>query len=442
MKLRILLALCATVATGLTTSFAQDKTNVKTPRTLARVFWQDAQTQTVHWGDLKRGDTYSLDKQDLVDHPIVDPERHMLVQMQAIDDLILLGVRDDDDGNFNSGWVAIDSGAAKESHGDHFHWHMEKTPIVKLTKLDDKQGNPAHVYRYGNSWYLANDKKDGFTRVNPDAIRGGSTPDAFFTAGGGHITMAVSSGDTAYSTWIDREGENKGRVDVVGLQSGSQVSHSFFLPTGGIHGATYNSGKAFFAPSEGVCWVSTTNAATDPQVYHVDLGKDAAGTAKRTGAFTNAGKHVMFVTGRGADAELCSIDASSSKPVCIKLDLNIGKGNLALTPSVFKSRSGHMFALVFEENLDADDEKLHVVDLDANRDGDLSDAKVATTLSVGKSQIQGHSGHHGITDIGGRFLLVSNPGDGTITVISTRDWTVQSALNVGGTPTRLICIGG
>ncbi len=442
MKLTILFTLCASIATGLTTSFAQDTSNAKKPRTLARVFWQDAQTQTVHWGDLKRGDTYSIDKQDLAGHPEVDPDRHMLVQMQAIDELILLGVRDDDDGNFSSGWVAIDSGAEKESHGDHFHWHMDKSPSVKLTKLDDKQGNPAHVYRYGNSWYLANDKKNGFTQVTPDAIRTGATPDTFYSAGGGHITMAVSNGDIAYSTWIDREGENKGRVDVVSLKSSSPVSYSFFLPSGGIHGATYNSGKAFFAPSEGVCWVSTTNAATEPQVYHIDLGEDAAGTAKRTGAFANAGKHVLFVTGRGADAELCSIDASSPKPVCIKLDLNIGDGNSALTPSVVRTRSGRMFALVFEENSDADDEKLHVVDLDSNRDGDLSDAKVATSLSVGKSQIQGHSGHHEVTDIGGRFLLVSNPGDGTITVISTSDWTVQSTLNVGGTPTRLICIGG
>lgn len=442
MKSRILLTLCVTIAMGATSGFAQDSTTAETPRTLARVFWQDTQTQTVHWGDLKRGDTYTLEKQDLAGHPEVDPERHMLVQMQAIDELVLLGVRDDDDGHFQSGWVAIDSGANKESHGDHFHWHMENAPSVKLSNLDDKQGNPAHVYRYGNSWYLANDKKNGFTKVTPESIRSGAKPDEFFLAGGGHITLAIAKNNIGYSTWIDRDGENKGRVDVVGLKSDSPVNYSFSLPSGGIHGATYNSGKAFFAPSEGVCWVSTQSGTQEPAVHHIDLGEDASGTARRTGAFTNAGDHVLFVAGRGPDAVMCSIDASSPKPVCEKLELNIGEGNSALTPSVVKTRSGRMFAVIFEENADADDEKLHIVDLDVNRDGDLSDAKVATTLSVGKSQIQGHSGHHGTADVGGRILLVANPGDGTITVISTRDWTVQETLSVGGTPTRLISIGG
>ncbi|GAB5405551.1 MAG: hypothetical protein Aurels2KO_37820 [Aureliella sp.] len=409
---------------------------------MARVFWQDSATQTVHWGDLKRGDSYSLEKQELAEHPEVDPERHMLVQMKAIDELVLLGVRDDDDGNFKSGWGVIDTGAEKESHGDHFHWHLEEAPSVKLVQLDDKQGNPAHVYRYGNSWYLANDKKNGFTRVTPDAIRSGAKPDEFYSAGGGHITMAVSKNQTGYSTWIDRDGENMGRVDVVGLDSSSPINYSFFLPSGGIHGATYNSGKAFFAPSEGVCWVSTQGATQEPKVHHIDLGEDASGAAKRTGAFANAGNHVLFVAGRGADSELCSIDAASPKPVCLKMDLGIGKGNSALTPSFVKTRSGRKFAVVFEENTEADGEKMHVVDLDSNRDGDFSDAKVAKTFDVGKSQIQGHSGHHGFADLGGRILLVSNPGDGTITVISTRDWTVEETLDVGGTPTRLICIGG
>ncbi|HBE68085.1 MAG TPA: hypothetical protein DDW52_08040 [Planctomycetaceae bacterium] len=411
-------------------------------RTLARIFWQDAATQTIHWSDLKKkGDEYALEKQDLDNHPETDADRHMLVQMQAIDELIVAGVRDDDDGNFNSGWVAIHSGVEKESHGDHFHWHFDDTPRVTKVVIDDKQGNPAHVYRYGNSWYLANDQKNGITRISPKALRSNSTPDQFFSAGGGHITLAVSDDNVAYSTWIDREGDNKGRVDVVGLESGSPIEFSFHTPSGGLHGATYNSGKAFFAPSEGVCWVSTSETS-DPKVHHIDLGDDASGMPKRTGAFKNIGSQVVFVAGRGPDTELCSIDADSAKPKCLKLALEIGEGNSATTPYVFRTRTGKSLAVMFEENMDADSEKMHVIDLDGNRDGDFSDAKLIHSMSVGKSQIQGHSGHHEICNLGGRLLLISSPGDGTIAVVSTRDWEEKAKIQVGGTPTRMLGIGG
>src|SRR6056297_357196 len=133
-------------------------------RTVARLFWQDDADQTLRYGDLKKADSqWSLDPQTIAGFPSLDAAEQTLVQMQMDAGLILLGVHDRDDGTFGSGWVAIDSGAVEESHGDHSHWRFKQSPSVLQTLLDTDQGNPAHVYRYGKSFILANDKKNGFT---------------------------------------------------------------------------------------------------------------------------------------------------------------------------------------------------------------------------------------------------------------------------------------
>ncbi len=93
-----------------------------------------------------------------------------MVQMQAARGMLLVGIRDDDDGKFQSGWVLIESGVVEEEHGDHSHWEYADAPRVRASALDDKQGNPAHMYVYDDVFYLANDKLNGYTRVDPSAI--------------------------------------------------------------------------------------------------------------------------------------------------------------------------------------------------------------------------------------------------------------------------------
>ena len=82
-----------------------------------------------------------------------------------------------------------------------------------------------------------------------------------------------------------------------------------------------------------------------------------------------------------------------------------------------------------------------VVALAPNRDGNCSDVKLHTSITVERSLIEGHRGHHEASALGRAFVAISNPGDGTITVISTNDWTTQATLQVGGTPTRLVAVG-
>ncbi len=418
-------------------------------RTVARLFWQDASDQSLKTADLKRGQAWSLQAAEVPGFPKLDADKQMHVLMQQAEGILLTGVHDVENGNFQSGWVAIDAGVIQEAHGDHFHWLYDAQPKLLTTRLDDQQGNPAHVYLHDGAFYLANDKKNGFTVVVPSQLRinQGANADRFVSAGGGHITLAVAKGQVAYSTWIDRDGDNVGRVDVVGLGSQSGRSYHFHLPSGGIHGATTCSGKVFFAPSDGICWVeadlSLSKQPASVVVNHVSLGEDAGGNPRRTGAFETSGNYVLFNTGRGATTELCLLDAASPKPALMRVALSVAEGNSATTPTVVQSRTGESFALLFEESLSRElPEKLHVIALDPNRDGNYSDAKHRSSITVGHSLIEGHSGHHEATAIGRAFVAFSNPGDGTITIVSTSDWAPQATLQVGGTPTRIIAVGG
>jgi catechol 2,3-dioxygenase-like lactoylglutathione lyase family enzyme len=138
---------------------------------------------------------------------------------------------------------------------------------VRATVLDEKQGNPAHVYCYDDIFYVANDRLNGYTRLDPAAVAEKDTAEqirrraGFHQGGGNHITLAVN-GHYGFAAWIDREGANKNRVDITALdpRGNKQIDSSFELPSGGIHGAIACQGKIFFAPSDGICWVSASHA--------------------------------------------------------------------------------------------------------------------------------------------------------------------------------------
>lgn len=84
-----------------------------------------------------------------------------------------------------------------------------------------------------------------------------------------------------------------------------------------------------------------------------------------------------------------------------------------------------------------------MINLDPDRDGLFGDASVMGSVEVGPSKIEGHSGHHEIAVLPGRSsVAITNPGDGSIWIISLSELTVRDKLQVGGTPTRLISIGG
>lgn len=428
-----------------------------TPRILTRIFFQDEEARVVKWADVLDGIPPRIGPVGIVDgFPQLDPDRQKLVQMEQAEGMILAGVRDDADGGFQSGWVLIETGVEEEDHGDHADWRYRREPRVRATLLDDKQGNPAHLYCYKNVFYLANDKLDGYTRLDPSQV--GESDDesrirglaGFHRGGGGHITLAVTDDGIGYSAWIDRRGENSGRVDVTATrpEGNSEIGYSFHLPHGGIHGATYNQGKVFFAPSDGICWVAaSSDLSLDPdsiEVHHLSLG-EADDKPVRTGAFTSFEKYVAFTTGSGPDAALNLIDASAVRPQVIRLPIAMAEGNRPAGLAVVRPRRGSPLAFVFHDHA-ADVEApdlLSLVELDPNGDASFADARIARTIEVGPALVEGHGGHHSIDFDGDRRRGVfGNPGEGTLVLFSLAERKPIATFSVGGIPSKVITVGG
>ncbi len=145
------------------------------PRIVSRLFWQDTNASTIRCADLQRGDQWKLVTEEVAGLPKLDSESSF-VQMEEVDGVLVAGVHDQQDGALQSGWLAIDTGVVKDEHGDHFHWKFQGKPRVAVSKLDTQQGNPAHVYQYDNQFFLANDKLNGFTVLDPVGLKAVSPP--------------------------------------------------------------------------------------------------------------------------------------------------------------------------------------------------------------------------------------------------------------------------
>ncbi|MEM6473665.1 MAG: hypothetical protein AAF802_29170 [Planctomycetota bacterium] len=421
-------------------------------RTIARLFWQDDSTARLMSGDLKKsGGEWMIDSLEVIDHPDLDPEQQSLVQMQEDDGLLLVGVRDVDDGKDGSGWIAIETGVVEEPHGDHSHWRYKESPGVAKSLINDQQGNPAHVYKYGDTFVIANDKKNGFTITSSAKLRETKDPASaakFFEGGNGHITLGVIPDQVAYATWIAPAGDDAGRVDVIGLGANEGRSYSLKCPSGTLHGASMNSGRAFFAPADGVCWVDAdlklSSAGESVDVNHLSLGSDQDGIPSRTGAFCSYGEHLVFTSGSGASTKLCWINAAAKTPQVHSLALQVQDGEKLSTPSVTKTRFGDTICMVFGQFKDSpENDRMHVVGLDPNRDGDFGDASPQAVVPIGPNQMVGHAGYHAFTALPDqRYGVVTNPGNGSLWVVSLRDFNTVAKLSVGGTPSRLIAVGG
>ena len=427
------------------------------PKPVVRLFVQDHAARSLKWADVLAGADGKLSlapPADIPGFPALDAKQR-LVQMEAVDGKLLVGVRDDEDGGHASGWVLVGAGAKYTDHGDHGHWSFRKKPFVIGSRVDQGQGNPAHLYAYAGKFYLANDRKNGYTRFDPadfpdvkDAHAG--TRPRFVPGGGNHITLAAAGDAVGYATWIDGGGPNKGRVDVTMLNTGGPpaVTYSFHLPTGVIHGATAAADKVFFAPADGVCWVAADpSAKLKPDqvvVHHVPLGTDGE-KPLRTGAFAAHKNHVLCVTGRGAAGKLVVLDAAAADPKPVFVPLPGGDKLKPLTPAVVLAGGKRPLALVFHDHDPKDPaaDRLDVVALDPDGNGDLSDAKVVTSLAVGPSKVEGHFGHHAAAfDAGGEWAFFTNPGDGTLGVLDLETLAVVSTFKLAGTPTVLVAVGG
>jgi hypothetical protein len=431
------------------------------PQVLTRLFFQDYETKSLKWLDVQEGSPLTLGPAATVEgFPPLDPARQELVQMEVIGEHLLVGVRESDEDRRSNGWVLVHTGVRGVSHGDHADWSYRQHPRVLARQLDGEQGNPAHLYQYDGVFYLANDERSGYTRLDPRTIRPEDDEAAirsaarFLPGGGHHITLAVADNRVGYAAWIDGDGPHKGRVDVTPLDAAGtpETAYSFQLPSGGIHGAVVCQGKVFLAPADGLCWVAADldlrfrDNPQGVQVHHIALGRDPATERPlRTGAFTTFGKYVLCVCGAGPTAALCLLDASQETPQPRLIGLDMQAGNRPVTPEVVQTRSGKRYAFVFHDHpqdVEAED-RLSIIDLDPDGDGDFADARVEKSLLVGPCRLEGHYGHHSISfDADGRRAFFTNPGNGLLVVLDLRRLEPVLEHPLGGIPTKLLAVGG
>ncbi|QDT14740.1 hypothetical protein [Alienimonas californiensis] len=425
------------------------------PEPMSRIVWQDREAKTLMWGELvKVGRGVVLRTGGPIQgFPKLDVDRQELVQMARVGSVLVVGVRDDDGGKLGSGWVAVDLGVDEVPHGNHSDFTYRNPPRVVASVVDENQGNPAHVYVYDNAFFIANDARDGFTMLLPERLTGaaGGYAGTFHRGGGGHITLAAADRKVVYGTWIAGDGPDKGRVDVSDpTKTGDDsLAYTFHLSSGVLHGATANSGRAFFAPSDGVYWVDvdTELKQTSETVAanHISLGEVGENDSPlRTGAFVNHRNWVLFTTGPADAPKLCLLDAAAGTPSVVQLDVPTPDGLSLVVPEVVSALTGKQFAFLFQDRKEGEvEEKLTVVDLDPNGDRDFSDAAIAKTMGVGPSRVEGHFGHHAIDFCDDRrFGFLSNPGNGQIWIVSLADLQVIGKYRVGGMPTAVISVGG
>jgi hypothetical protein len=179
------------------------------------------------------------------------------------------------------------------------------------------------------------------------------------------------------------------------------------------------------------------------KVNHISLGSENE-KPRRTGAFTNYKHYVVFTAGKESNSSLVLLNAKDSEPKPMEVKLNVKPGTQPVTPEIATTRDGQAYAFIFHDHpvdVEAQD-LLEIIQLDPNRDGDCSDAKIVKTLKVGKSGVSGHFGHHQITfDADRRYGFFNNPGDATISVLSLKTLEVVKTFPVGGNPTAVLAVG-
>ena len=161
-------------------------------------------------------------------------------------------------------------------------------------------------------------------------------------------------------------------------------------------------------------------------------------------ALVNERNWVIFTAGTGEASQLCMIDAVAQSPAVIALPIPVSDGLRLSRPSTVLSL-GKRYAFIFQQRVESTNEvqeQLTIVELDPNRDMRFDDARVVKTIPIGSSLIEDNTGSHQICfDDYGRFAVFTNPGDGTLSVISMHDLQLRVNFKVGGVPTEIVAVG-
>lgn len=420
-----------------------------------RVFFHDDATQTVKWLDMLGGNKPAFGSIYFINgFPKLDPARQRIVGLQAVQERLLIAVRDDDGGKFQSGWILVDTGVASDVHGDHFHWSYPRVPRVVAAVLDEHQANPIQIERIDQALYLRHEGRRGVTRIDPAAVRGGESSEALrkkaiFIEGGGADLRLAASKSAVFLGWSEVDAEGAGRIDVetLGPAGSATARYSFNTPLAGLRAATTCQGRLVLAAADGLAWTSIaakpTADGSPVAVQPLDL-KFADAPWVDGEPLVAFGRYVGFVTGAGEQSRLQLWNAARPDQPTIGVVLPLADGRRPSGLQIAPSRQGGPLAFVTHASVDDGpvERRLSVVELDPNADGDWSDARRRHEFDVGKAAAPA-AGRPGIAfDADGRRAVLANSADGALLVYSLIDRQTLASFKIGGRPTSLVAVGG
>ncbi|MCA9085988.1 MAG: hypothetical protein KDA81_18150, partial [Planctomycetaceae bacterium] len=293
------------------------------PTTIMRLFWQDSETAQLSYGDLVTTNRWDLKRGWVTNFPKHDPVSHRITDLQATYGVVIATIdcphAADGQNKAGTGWIAFNSGAFEEPHGNHTHWKYTQTPQVTQQHLTPQSSATVSI---NETQVLIGDPiQGGFNTVSGSSLKSATTTPLSWRAGGdGKIPVVSSGNNVAFAAWGDSEGENSGRVDVVLLsKTGTDaVSHSIRLPHGGIRAVHINSGRLFVATSGGVYRINVDafgRTSGEPILLQTAISTDGNSQPLLTERFTSQRNWVAFTAGHGAAAAFYLTDALSSSPV-------------------------------------------------------------------------------------------------------------------------------
>ena len=424
-------------------------------KTNMRLFWVDQSTQKLTWGDVVTTDKWALNTSTVDGFPEMDSKANRLSPLVGRNGMVVAGISGTADDKKKGRWVAIDSGVYQEPHGNHFHWKYTGRPTVTQTINEERQGRASRVSFVGEQLYLLGDKGFSTDNLNNLRIRGAATGTRkFFPATNWPVSQSTFVDNVVgYSAWDDSDGEHAGQVDVIKLADSTKPAYSFKLPSGDVSVTTFNSDKVFFAHKDTISWVTPDRSCSlgsdNVKVNQVNPANQDLKLESPPATFVNERNWVTFTTGKGESSKLCMIDAASPTPTVIALPIKVNEGLQLSAPKTILSL-GKRYAFIFHQRskpagegaTDDIKEQLTIVELDPNRDMRFDDARIAKTIPVGKSLIKDDAGHHQVSfDAYGRFAVFTNPGDGTLSVMTMQDLQVRVNFKVDGVPTQIVAVG-
>ncbi|MDD7972335.1 hypothetical protein [Roseinatronobacter alkalisoli] len=316
----------------------------------------------------------------------------------------------------DAGKVAvIDTGIAFEDHGDH---QDIKVTEAQLLPIVIEGTRPAHVVEGSGRIAVFDDGTGDVTLFSESDVMGGGFDPVTLAPGAAHHGLAAPMGDFLVVS-VPHEDADQPRlglrvVDMEGADAGDIVE----CP--GVHGQAQSARILAFGCRDGIVVATPGSGSAPPTLEHIptaDLGDGNVSTLA-------GGTAMQFFLGNFGPAAVVIIEPGSEYPFR-RIDLPTRRVDFALDPALAQN------AYILTE-----DGQLHLLDI-------LS-GEITQTLQVTEPySMDGHwRDPRPRLAVAGEHIAITDPLQGLIRLISTRNFEEDRTIEVEGVPYTIVAVGG